>query len=394
MLELGFETLFSASHFSDSSWKWTALAVAEEIAQLLKDPALLLRLKARRSALSRLFHSKHQLGAITMATTVDQRTNAWLGEIPLFLAQTLLDKSAPTDNVQAEINRFQPVRPASPSFQEKIVLLKGRFLVARSLRFNGEFQKALGLLYELLHSTTRLRIAQKIVPHYAETLCEVGLSEQALHLLKHNESSQPHYGNQKRWALALANCHLMAVLWGWINDHRQLDPRAVMDTVSMFQELKSVLPEKPTGLLSQQHKFLVYCGLAMAYRIGNSLHEAYRAWKDAVDYGNSIWPETGYAAIITTYSQSEVALCLKMEGGQELRAEAQALWEAVGRRHFIFLGLGSVWPDILFKLEAQAGRQGIIPVRVPLAAADTWCASPCERPEELQGATVLAVQLC
>ncbi|ROT34606.1 hypothetical protein SODALDRAFT_329721 [Sodiomyces alkalinus F11] len=124
ILELAFETFISASFFADLSWKQTAAAIAERLAQLLRSPVHLARAYTRKASLSRLFGDTHlPPPKIIPPPAINERTNAWFGQLILSAAQELINKSTPTEHIISIFCGFRPLHPDRPSHQESLILL-------------------------------------------------------------------------------------------------------------------------------------------------------------------------------------------------------------------------------------------------------------------------------
>lgn len=367
-LELAFETLFSSSQFADIIWKRTALGIAEQIAHLLRNPIYLLRINFRKTVLSRLLNHTTPLPySLSVHPGIDTRTNAWLGQFRLHQAQVLIDRGASTDVVSTELSHIRLLDSTRPSHQERTVLLESKFLIAKSLRFEGKFNQALPWFDYVLQEAYRYgsRISWRVAPHIAETQSEVGSCQKAIDLVHTTIQDFTEYnsmdrGNGKRLRLALANCHLMRLLWSSAQG-MEPDAEALRQTLDKFRLLATQF-NSGTGLLSKHNKFVVYCGLAMTYDIGDNVKDSYSAWKEAADFAKSFWKEPGYAEMITTYSQSVAAFRLGRDDAEALSDKARELWGLInGRRGFYFTALGSIWPNVLLMFERRRGREGIIP---------------------------------
>ena len=366
ILELAFETFLSASYFGDCGWKREAARISEQLAHLLRSPVHLARVNLRKASLSRLYDcTGPQLQGLTSSNPIDARTNAWLGQLTLSAAQALIDKSACTKDVATALKMFQPLDPLRPSHQESLVLLDGKFLVAKSLRFEGQFKEAEESFQQVLAFGSR--ISWKVTSHLGEVQSERGFCEKAIRMLEDDiaelEKYQPlENGSGKRLRLALANCHLMNLLWTWKRGCQPPTPESIGLVLRHFQSLDHTSPPgKPASFMVKHNQFVVRSGLAIVHHIGNNFQEALVAWEEAEQVARTLCEQPGYAAMITLYSRSQIAYQLGVEEAADLNCRARELWEVVGRRQFYFTGLGSIWPDVLGWFEEKAGRKRIIP---------------------------------
>ncbi|KFA80735.1 hypothetical protein S40288_11671 [Stachybotrys chartarum IBT 40288] len=365
ILELAFETLLSASYFSTYDWKKKAISAAKRVAAMLDSQLHKLRVVSREASLSRLYESVvlPPIPSITFPAS-DARSNAWAGQFVLTEMQRLIDVSAPTELVRTTFDRFIPLLKHRPSDQEQVVILKGKFLVAKSLRFEGNFEEAEQCLHELLFAANKSRISWKVSPHFAEIRSERGFYESAIEMLLSDIAEYSKFQPLKcttgtRLLIALANAYLLGLLWTWMRERQSPGKDSVKEVIQRFQLLE-VDCMTSQGFMAKHNLFVVRSGVAIVHHIAGNFQEADAAWKSAQQAAEALCKKPGYAAMIVLYSRSQIAYHLQSEEAQSLNDEAKRLWQEVGRQ-FYFTGLGTIWPEILGDIEEEKGRERIIP---------------------------------
>ncbi|KAK7433809.1 hypothetical protein Landi51_13791 [Colletotrichum acutatum] len=363
-LYAAFEALLSATQFGDLKWKLQALRAAEELALLTTDCINLARISFRHWTLKRLhpvpFAANRgpafSLPPIDRITATDQRANAFLGQRALIEAQDLIDKSASPTDVLHTIQSFRSLSEKA-SFQEELVFLEGNFLYAKSLRYNGRFDAAFESLREVLNQADQLRsrLVFKISLHLAEVESERGNHSKALRELEDDKKivgslQQLELGTGRRLTLALANVRLLRAVK--ILDSTQcLDHETVLEADKLFTWLRDTYAGLgQVGLLTKQSAFHACCGLAMIHHIRREHTIAYDLWNEAKAAAKSCWPEPGFAFMVATYSQSQLAFHLGRSDADFLLQQARKIWSNIEKRRcYYFVGLGTQWLDLMEK---------------------------------------------
>ncbi|OBS15811.1 hypothetical protein FPOA_13419 [Fusarium poae] len=347
LLSAAFETFLSATQFGDLTWKIQAIRVTEELAILMKDSVNLARVAFRHCALRRLhFAGKlttdssllHQFPSPDYIRTYDRRSNAFMGQLVLIVTQTLIDRSATSQDVYTSTQKFQTL-PGTISLQESLVKLEAEFLYAKSLRYEGKFTAAVEAFQGLLRHAVDLksRLTLKIIVQYGELESERGHHSFALQLLKQDEEfvkgiHSLKLGSGRRLSLSLAYAHLMEVLHRIAqNDYGY---EVILDRAEdMFQWLGSTYEKMgQVGRTVQQSIFQTRCGLAIIHHIRQNLSLAFDVWEQAKSAAGLCWPEQGYAFMITTYSQSQLAFVLHRSDATQLREQAGQTWNEIKHR--------------------------------------------------------------
>lgn len=369
-MEPAFETLLSASKFRDWPWKKRVIRHAQEVARLFSDPINTARVTYRSLQLERLYSfagSPPDYPPVHIEPT-NKRSNAFLGQLGLMRAQTLVDNSDTSEKVRHTVQAFRPLDPASASFHENHVLLEGQFLYGKALQFEGRFDEAATQLSEA-HDFAKALVARSVVKigvQYSDVQCERGHYQEAIRFLETDvrqicEFQHLENGYGKRVVLALANAHLMKALDA-IKKTGLPDFLAVKTAEDKFKWLDDIYKEIPTpGFTVLLRIFSISCGLAMVYHVRGELLAAKAWWEKAEDSARRCWPDRGYAFLITTYSQSQLAFRLQSLDAEKLYDQARDTWLNMGRRrqHY-FIGLGTVWPDLLGDWEDTERNQRLM----------------------------------
>lgn len=349
-----------------------ALRAAEELALLTLDYVNMARITFRHWTLKRLHPAPcaanrgppFLLPPIDRIAATHQRANAFLGQRALIEAQNLIDTSASPTDVRQAISSFRAYKPGEISFQEQLTLLEGHFLYAKSLRYSGQFDAASESLWEVLTQAGRLksRLTLKIVLQFAEVECERGNHTTALRELEDDKKyigslQQLELGSGRRVTLALANVRLLHAV-ETLDKTQRLDHQAVLEAEKLFTWLRDTYAGLgQVGLLMKQSAFQACCGLAMIHHIRGEHTVAYDLWDKAKAAAESCWPEPGFAFMIATYSQSQLAFQLRRFDATLLLEQARRIWFSIQqRRCYYFVGLGTQWLDLMEKWMAPEKR--------------------------------------
>jgi hypothetical protein len=127
---------------------------------------------------------------------------------------------------------------------ENLVLLRGDFLVAKSLRFEGRFKEAEESLYgvHVRAYEPNSPISWKVTSHHGEVLSQLVLYARGIQMVEVDIDTLAKYrplthGSGARLRLALANCHLMSLLWIRMQEPQPLAPESVRLALEHFQSL-------------------------------------------------------------------------------------------------------------------------------------------------------------
>lgn len=358
-LAAAFETFLAATNFGDFTWKIQAIQVAEQLALLKYDHVDLARVAFRHHNLRRIHPLQPEQPSLPLyfkiggVPATHKRSNAFIGQFTLLKVQALIDERASSADVYKATQTFQPLDPEKVSLQENLMLLQSRFLYAKSLRFDGKFDQAAEIFKETLNTAKQLKspLTLKIVVQHAELESERGNHDVALQLLEQDQEylrsiHSLELGPGKRLTLALANAYLMRALHNMMwTGHR--DVSALEKAAGLFEWLKSVYANMDqVGLAGKQSIFQACCGLAMIYHVWQEPQYAFNSWEEAKAAAYRFQPEPGYAFMIATYSQSQLAFQLHRADAVQLSEQARQVWAGIGRRRcHHFTGLGTMWPD-------------------------------------------------
>ncbi|KAL6351808.1 hypothetical protein LRP88_11541 [Fusarium phalaenopsidis] len=375
-LVAAFEAFLAATYFGDFTWKIKAIQVAERLALLINNYVDMSRVSLRHYALRRLdpLRSKQPVPAlpptICLIPAANKRSNAFMGQFTLMKTQALIDEGAGCSDVYGATQTFRVLDPNNISRQEDLVLLQSRFLYAKSLRYDGRFEQAAEFFNQVLDTAKQLnsRLMLKVVVQYAELESERGNHAVALQFLNQDKEylSSAHrleLGSGRRLTLALAYAHLMKALDDMMRISRR-DDVALNEAAGLFQWLQDTYTNMgQVGLTVKQNIFQACCGLAMIYHVRQETAQAFHWWEEAKAAAYRRWPEPGYAIMIVTYSQSQLAFQLRRADAVELSQQAKQVWNSIGRRRcYHFTGLGTLWPDWIGYHEEEQSRQRLIPL--------------------------------
>ena len=344
------EVCLSASHFGGPAWKNKCIFRASQV--LLHSDlchsqlALMLgaRIRTRQAAIFYLYKDGPYQDVDW--PRLDHRSNAFSADAVLLKAESCMRLNALLSASEA-LSSFNPAVHGNVSTLEKLQLeqiILGRASVAM---LEGNFSSAYSILSQLPH--TEERVALRL----ARVLCELGQSTEAEDVLR---LSRPLEHQSMPLETTVANVrlyHCMDALRRSVYD-RHLGQA----TRDMYQDLLK-RPDLVT-IPGQYDYFTILFGLAILDRLDGRLDSARERWDETLVVCKS-YPIGGYADMIVVYSIAE----LEMKRGNMLDSEyftakAKALFTSTGRQHH-FLGLGSIWPDILGQWYESQGYQRIVP---------------------------------
>ncbi|KAI9726529.1 MAG: hypothetical protein M1834_009016 [Cirrosporium novae-zelandiae] len=376
------EVYISSSYFSTADWKQKAIKTAEKIMKTqINDPDLCARVKLRKKALSRIFlfeprervdQSECNLGR------VDKRSNAYFGESVLFNVQELIDRNE-LRSARSEIERYKPLDAANISTLEQIQIYEALFMLGKIDRFGGQFRLAEQQFQELLTADpSRSGMLCRVVSHLSAVQCELCKATSAVKLVLSELENLKCYqslenGNGKRLRLALADAYLMQALWTVvhagvaliISGHISL-PKDTRDSLASAKVIYERLRETyqkihKLGKVGKMNLFWVSAGLAIIAHVEGRLEAALALWENASDAAEDCNWAPGYVEMIIAYSKSELSYRLgRFTDAYNLEQNARDLYKKTGRRYY-FIGLGSVWPDLIGNLVEHGGGNRVIP---------------------------------
>ncbi|RYP11808.1 hypothetical protein DL765_007588 [Monosporascus sp. GIB2] len=141
---------------------------------------------------------------------------------------------------------------------------------------------------------------------------------------------------------------------------RQIEWQSLRTSRQIFQALAP--SPQPEMLFDKIDRLSILLGLAVGYHPDGQVDAAFDAWNKALSMSQSFLTP-GYTDLIISYSVGE----LELRRGAVAQADAsgayaRSLFARTGLQHH-FIGLGSLWPDLLGYWYKQRGREPIIPLR-------------------------------
>ncbi|RYP58992.1 hypothetical protein DL770_010306 [Monosporascus sp. CRB-9-2] len=224
---------------------------------------------------------------------------------------------------------------------------------ARILRFEGRFKEAFEALYYL--SLQKIRVFSLL----GAVLCELGRYDEAIERLQSDQARETSPRAVYRLQLASASAYIFRCMHIFM-ETRQIEWQSLRTSRQIFQALDSSSPH-PEMLFDKIDRLSILLGLAVGYHLNGEVDAALDAWAKALSMSKSFLT-TGYTDMIISYSVSE----LELRRGAIAQADtsgnyARSLFGQAGRQHH-FIGLGSLWPDLLGHWYQQHGRDPVIPL--------------------------------
>lgn len=330
------------------------------------DNLLALKIRLRNRMLRRLSgrddHSliKDRPGFSTLSS------NAWFGEEIVFEMQGLLDRNATINTLQEHFAKFE----CRGSTQERQALLSGLDIIARAVRYQGQFEEAERRYVEIMQDFPKDARPARFMASYLEVLCERGSWQRAMDMLELEFDSRSKLPG-RRLEIVRGHIHLASALWefyrsGSLSQH----------SLGSLQSAKSIYQHHRTNLqriagkskTSKANHFLACAGFAMAEHVlgfhywksqepiwEEFVWSAFDSWQEAQIVAVNSWKESGYSETITLYSQSVLLYLLKNPEADSLRAVAQRKFRITGRQ-FWCVAQGTVWFQILERFETSQGQ--------------------------------------
>ncbi|RYP68536.1 hypothetical protein DL771_006613 [Monosporascus sp. 5C6A] len=353
------EVGLSASNFGERLWKYNAVTIATEAANILgedsADRALLLALaNVRKASLALLYEDpgKWQAKSISFPN-YDDRSSAFSSKLLIVKAREDVGFNA-IASASEHLMNFKPTWNGTLSTLRKSQNRRVAFMRAKILRFEGRFREA----YEIL--ITLAPPDSSVASLLAGVLCELGQCDHAIQELNQQLTITRHPKSVTRVRLALANAYLMKCMQVFQGQGRRLDWRSLQASRDIYEDLRA--HPFPATYFGKIDHLSTLMGLAIADHLNGQVDNALKAWQAALA-ASQAFLLTGYTDMIQAYSTSE----LQIRRGASAQADvlgnyAKALFAKTGRQYH-FAGIGSFWPDILNSWYAASGRQPVIPPR-------------------------------
>jgi hypothetical protein len=287
-----------------------------------------------------------------------------MGERIVSELRDLLEQNASFEQMQRQLERWETLG-LQESTHGRQIWLQCNTIIAKALRFRGEFQKAVALYGSLLAQYPRSNCQpnHRLLVSYSEALCEVGASARAFEVLRVESALCPATAGI-RLEMAVAHTYLMRALWNYHASDRLLfaDETFLIEAQHRYLHYKRRFEREGIVVCTtdKYNYFAVCAGLAMIQHVSAADVEekkkiALEAWKYAQKAAQDIWQEPGYSEMITLYSQSELAYSLGYSNAGNLAKIARQINFQTGRQ-FHFVGHGTIWLDILDRQAQQSGR--------------------------------------
>ncbi|KAI1382498.1 uncharacterized protein F4822DRAFT_273690 [Hypoxylon trugodes] len=224
---------------------------------------------------------------------------------------------------------------------------------ARILRFQGYFKEA----YHILQ--TLPRDAGGVVLLLSAVLCELDRYEEAIQLLESRVTTVNDTARGGRTKLTLAHAYLFKCMHTWLHEGT-IDRISLRISNNIYEDL---IRQWRTDTYFETMDYLsIAMGLAVIQHLNDQVQPALNAWRRALATSME-WLPIGYTNLIIYHSMSELEI---RKGGyvsaDTLARQTRDLLSTTTRQHH-FLGLGSIWPDIIGRWRAAYGQDPIVPPR-------------------------------
>ncbi|KAI1442409.1 hypothetical protein F5Y02DRAFT_429962 [Annulohypoxylon stygium] len=348
------EACLSVSHFNDRAWKIHALSIASMALATVKDatqkPFLEAMVDTRRYFLSVLFPDLDtKQGDEIKFPISNPRSNAFSANLAIALARKSIQVNQ-LGSARRYLEDFNPFAYGSPSTLENEQNRQIALMRARILRFEGYFQEAYHILQTLPPDGAGVRLLLSTV------LCELGRYQEAIELLEGRIAAVGNPRNVPRTQLALAHAYLFKCMYESFQG-RSLDRLSLEISDNIYKDLVRLWP---TETYFERMDYLsMIMGIAIIQHMSSQVQAALKAWKRAL--ATSIeWLSTGYTDLIISYSMNELEIRREDHVlADTLASHTRMLLSKIGRQHH-FLGLGSVWPNIIGKWLLNNGQSPIL----------------------------------
>ena len=347
------EVSLSSSHFRDHAWKTRCLLFAEQVLAASADRqspdtlVLQARVQIRRAAVAGTYENG-SLGEDIRCPRFDHRSNAYAASTAMLQAEAYIRLN--TFQAASEVlSSFDPLLFGGVSSLEQLQAHRVGLCRGKILLLEGQFDAA----YELLAGLPSTQ--EDVAVYLAEALCELGRADEAEDLLTPLTQVAAHPSEALRSALArvrLFRC-LVAHQEGYTWSYTQ-------ETRSMYRDLVTV--HNLSTYSGRHHHFVCLSGLAILDHLDGLVDSAMARWDEASTLCKR-YALRGFAEMIVAYSMGELELRRgnRLEADY-LRAKAGLLFTSTGRRYH-YLGLGSVWLDIVGSWYESRGCHRVTPLQ-------------------------------
>jgi hypothetical protein len=362
----------SSSQLCGAEWKVRVLATAERIVNRhLENPFLSARVRLRRKIVCRTLSegpwegADHNSELPRHLKSINAASNAHLGEGVLFSAEQMIDRDQ-LGEAWSVLESFTPLDPQNPSPRETLVMDWISLAKGKICRFSGDFNLAKKHLLHVMERGSVYGIVSRAVSHYVAVSCELQNMDEATAMalgetrLSENELRR---GRRRRVMLTLAEAYLMKCLWAVASDPMCSHPPGgirdmLQDAANIFTEFGGEDDCGEHGRVFKLNRFRIAVGLAIISRLTDDLTSAANYWTAAAAAARDCGWRPGFPEMVIAYSVSELQLRRgQFEASKSSFQTAERLFRT-GRRQTYFIGLGTVWFDLVGSwMEHQGGRR-------------------------------------
>ncbi|KAI1288767.1 hypothetical protein F5Y03DRAFT_379243 [Xylaria venustula] len=336
------EACLSSLNFGGTNWRSQAIAHLEDLLSLFASnkETEFEELRARVTV-AKVHVRQYSEQAIQFRQDLNisfpcnsHRSKAFSAELAILKAKVQMDLDN-VDQALQEIASFDASFNGSTStlggiMGKRVTLVRGTIL-----RFRGHFAEAYAILRPL--SGTSVPGTATVMLQLTAALCETGDCDRAINYLHQAADLEP-----GTFHLAWAQIHLFKYMQA-VKDGRQ-DEASLRIATDSYLSLTAVKAER-----GFDDTFSIFAGEAILFHIQEKVELARKAWSNALSTLYSHGSPPGYLYILILASLSDLAF---KEHGTDichlLRHEARESLRRCPSSHR-FLGLGSLWPDILYR---------------------------------------------
>ncbi|KAI1086019.1 hypothetical protein F5B19DRAFT_480701 [Rostrohypoxylon terebratum] len=344
------EVCLSASYFRDKSWKYNAISIATRVSSIMQlssseDAVITFTVHLRRSFISLLYQeTTQQISPLTLPVA-NQRSHALVADLAILNARQCVS----LHTIALALEHLAAFDPSWEGCVSTLGAMQAREVVlmhARILRFTGRFQEA----YALLET---LPLGNRTLPLMGANLCEMGKCDEAIRMLSMHVMEKR---GMVRARIVLAYAYLLKSMRDYVQGC-PLDWRSLQTARGMLQDLlRSFIPASYFG---QMDHLSILLGIAMVHHLEGQIDLALEAWQGALTNSQK-YLAPGYTDMIVYYSISELEVKRRdVTRSDFLETQARSMFSRTGRQYH-FIGLGSLWPEVIRKLLMECGRQAVI----------------------------------
>ncbi|KAI1500926.1 hypothetical protein F5X99DRAFT_384388 [Biscogniauxia marginata] len=349
------ESCLSASYFRDKPWKLQATSMATEAARAVKhlpeQTFLMAMIDVRKSFLAHLYQEIKQ--GYNTFPTIDHRSKVLSADLAILKAKECVRLNT-LASASEKLANFDSPWPGRISRLGTIQARRVAVMRAKVLRYEGRFQESYNILHALPQESS------KILALLGSVLCELGKCDEAIQRLHMYIAAKSHLHGTELVKLALANAYLLSYMHQ-IVEKRSQDWHSLQVSRDILQELAAI--PFPVTYYGRMNQLSVLIGLAIIDHLNGRVESALGAWNAALAASKQCLP-TGYTDVIISYSTSELEARRGATAQSDiLRSYTGTLFARTGRQYH-FLGLGSLWPDIIGGWLTALGKEPAIPIRI------------------------------